>query len=641
MIKSLSRISGRLFHNLGLWQRIALTITIGFLFLFTIFSLLSMRMINDSTGRILEERRVLAEMAADEIDALLANGFYELEKATTFAKFDPRARDLGEELHMLAHAYGRIGTLSLGVQFLDTEGKIVLAEPNEPNLVGTNMSFEPHIRKVMETGKRSVSVPFKIQPAGQPAVALTIPLKDTDGKLISMLSGLIDISSPVFLRSIRQSTKLGATGHAEIVDTHGMIIASTDPGMFLRKGEHLAFYKEMMADRRIGVENVPYDVGEGETIIYHIMAFVPLGMADWGLSLGGEDRETLAPVVALRNNIFFFGAGMLGVILLATLMGTRRLIRPLKELTGAAENISQEKLTSPIHISEGGEIGVLGRSLEEMRLKLKASLDSLRSWNLELEKRVEERTRELERLHHEIATLQTIREAERMKAEFISGISHELRTPLGFIKGYVTTLLRPEVKPSEETQKEFLQIIKEESEKLQILVENLLDTSRIQAGNFNIEKRTVNFIELTKRVIEKVKAVTEFHSLTYKFESFLPTIQGDPQRLEQVIQNLLDNAIKYSPKGGKITVSGKIEDENLHINVADEGQGMPQGELQRIFTPFYRVRSSHGSKVGGAGLGLSICQAIVEAHGGRIWAESADGKGSIFHFTLPLEGPML
>ncbi|MBI4334501.1 MAG: HAMP domain-containing protein [Chloroflexi bacterium] len=631
-------ISGRLFHSLGLWQRIALTITLGFLFLFTIFGLLSMRMINDSTGRILDERRVLAEMAADEMDAMLANGFYELEKATSFARFDPGAGDLGEELHMLQHAYGRVGTFSLGVQFLDARGKVILAEP--PGLMPANVSLEPHLRKVLETGKRAVSDPFESRPNGTPAVALTVPIKNAEGTIISMLSGLIDISSSAFTRSIRQSTKLGATGHGEIVDAHGMIIASTEPGRFLRMGDHLPFYSQMMAEKKKGVANVPSDDGGEETDSHHIIAFVPLEMADWGVSLGGDDRETLAPVVALRNSIFFFGAGMVGVILAATLIGTRRLIRPIRQLTGAAESIAQEKLTDAIQIDEGGEIGVLGRSLERMRLKLKESLDSLRSWNTELEKRVEERTRELERLHHEIAKLQAMREAERMKAEFISGISHELRTPLGFIKGYITTLLRPELRPSKETQKEFLEIIREETEKLQALVENLLDTSRIQAGSFTIDKIPVNMLELTRKATEKAQVMTRLHSLAYEFDPLLPLIRGDPQRLEQVLQNLLDNAVKYSPGGGKITVSGVLENEDLVVSVADEGQGIPAEELDRIFIPFYRVRSGDGNTVRGVGLGLSICKAIVEAHGGRIWAESDRGRGSVFRFALPLDGEM-
>ncbi len=633
---SLSRLSN-LFHNIGLWPRLAFTIVLGFIIFSTIFSLLSMRMVNDSTKRILNERQVLTQMAADEIDTLLAQGFYELEKATTFARFDPQADNLEEEYHMLAHSYGRIGTFSLSVYFYDAMGKIVLTEPYDAHLIDADHSTKLHIRQVIESGQRNVSAPFVDPRTGAPAVALTIPIRNEQDQLISMLSGLIDLSSSNIRRPIEQALNLGHTGHAEIIDSQGMVVVSTYPGVFLEPGEHKAFYRKMMTQRITGVETVPYEHGEEENETMHVMAFAPLSVANWGVSMGGDATETFAPVTTLRNNIFLLSGLTLVTILVATLIGTRHLVRPIKMLTSNAREIAEGNMTAPIQILRGGEVGVLGRSLEEMRLQLKESFDEIQEWNIELEDRVKERTRELEQLMEEVSSLHAMRELDRLKHEFTSTISHELRTPLGFIIGYITTLLRSDVSHSEETKREFLQIIKEESEKLQELVENLLDTSRIQAGSFSVQKRPTDIAELAQKVIEKMRLITEGHSLILHFVPLLPSVPGDSRRLEQVLHNLVDNAVKYSPQGSQITISGEMKNDYIQVSVADGGPGIPKAELSKIFNAFYRIPSPNAQKMRGIGLGLTICRAVVEAHGGSIWAESIPGRGSVFYFTLPLQ----
>ena len=633
---SLGRLSNFL-RNMGIWARLSLAIAIGFLIFFTTFSFLSMRVVNDSTRRILEERQVLTQMAANEIDALLDRAFYELENATTFARFDPQAANLEEEYHILAHTYGRVGAFSLGVYFYDATGKVILTEPYDALIIGANHSTESHIRQVIASGQRSISAPFVESRSGAPAVALTIPIRDEQGQLMSMLSGLIDLSSSDIRRPIEQALNLGQTGHAEVVDRQGIVVISTYPGVFLKPGEHVEFYRKMMAERLVGVETVPYEHSKGVNETMHVMAFVPLSVADWGVSIGGDATETFAPIVTLRNSIFLLGGLMLVVIVAATLIGTRRLVRPVNKLTKNAQEIAAGNLTTPIQISEGGEIGVLGRSLEEMRLRLRESIGEIQRWNIKLEERVEERTRKLEQMMEEVSRLHAVRELDRLRSEFISSISHELRTPLGFITGYVTTLLRSDVRHSKETRQEFLQIIKEESEKLLELVDNLLDTSRIQAGSFTVEKEPIDIAVLTQKVVEKVKSITDRYSFLLSFEPSLPLVPGDSQRLEQVLHNLLDNAIKYSPQDSRITISGEMKDDHIQLSVADEGQGIPQTELVKIFDSFYKISGPSAQKARGAGLGLTICRAIVEAHGGSIWAESTPGRGSVFYFTLPLQ----
>jgi HAMP domain-containing protein len=384
---------------LNLWPRLIIAVTLGFLVLFGVFSLLAIRAVNDSTQRILDERLVIAQMAARELDRLVERAFYELEKATEFAEFDPEAPSLGEEYHMLAHAYGRVGALSLGVYFLDHQGRVVLSEPPEQSPIGADLSGEAHVRQVMETGHRSVSYPFVEPATGRPAVALTIPVLNPNGTLRAMLSGLVDLSSPEVLGPLRHARDLGHTGHAELVDGRGLVAAATGYGGFLQPGEHLDFYLRMLRQEALGVENTPYipwhPVPEGREREHHVMAFAPLSGATWGVAVGGADWETFAPVNRLRKNLLLGGGLSLAFLWVVTLLGARALVRPVRALTDAAKEMAAGHLERQVRLDEGGEIGVLAESLETMRAQLRESLDNVRRWGEELESKVHDRTTEL------------------------------------------------------------------------------------------------------------------------------------------------------------------------------------------------------------------------------------------------------
>jgi K+-sensing histidine kinase KdpD len=230
-----------------------------------------------------------------------------------------------------------------------------------------------------------------------------------------------------------------------------------------------------------------------------------------------------------------------------------------------------------------------------------------------------------------------LRELDRMKTELLGTVSHELRTPLGSIKGYATTLLSHGNKLRKEEQREFLEIIDSEADRLRDLIENLLDLSRLEAGVLRIDREPVRLAATAREVTRKVQLATPNHEIRLDWPTDDPTVNADQKRIYQVVQNLLTNAVKYSPTGGCITLTGHVERRELVISVADEGLGMPAAELDRIFDRFHRVQSAVSRGIGGTGLGLAICKGLVEAHGGRIWAESeGEGKGSTFRFTLPL-----
>jgi signal transduction histidine kinase len=182
-----------------------------------------------------------------------------------------------------------------------------------------------------------------------------------------------------------------------------------------------------------------------------------------------------------------------------------------------------------------------------------------------------------------------------------------------------------------------LQVIEEECDRLSKLMNGLLLASRIEAGALHLQKEPVLLPSLARKVVRKLQTVTSSHTFEIDFEPDFPAVLADTDHIEQVLTNLIDNAIKYSPEGGKIAIAGRVQDDSVAITVADEGIGIPRREVGHIFERFHRVDSNLVQKVPGVGLGLYICKYIVEAHGGRIWAVSELGKGSQVSFALPLE----
>ncbi len=281
--------------------------------------------------------------------------------------------------------------------------------------------------------------------------------------------------------------------------------------------------------------------------------------------------------------------------------------------------------------------------LQDISERKKAEAE-IRKLNDDLEERVRQRTAELHQ------ALSELKELDKTKDAFLSTVSHELRTPLTSIRSFSEILLNySDNKP--ETQEEFLSIINRESERLTRLIDDIMDLAKIDAQKMEWNLRKLEAEKLVRKAAEAVRGLLLEKGLELEIDvrKGLPSIEMDEDRMLQVLSNLLGNAIKFTPRGGKIRIEGSLENEQgldhdtgglLHLLVADTGVGIPASELPHVFDRFKQVGDTLTDKPKGTGLGLSICNEILACLGGRIWAESVPGEGSTFHILLPIESPL-
>ena len=251
-------------------------------------------------------------------------------------------------------------------------------------------------------------------------------------------------------------------------------------------------------------------------------------------------------------------------------------------------------------------------------------------------------------VHPELAALvvhqdvTALKEVEQFKDEFISIIAHELRTPLAIIKGFVQTLLdqtaRSKGPELAAWQTRSLQGIDLATARVIDLANDLLDVTRVQAGRLELQREPTDLVALARRVLARRQLTTERHTLTLATTCSHLVLHVDPRRMEQVLVNLLGNAIKYSPEGGPIEMTIQADDavHEARLSVRDQGMGIPQRDQEQVFERFARAANAQACGIGGTGLGLYLCRELIAQHGGRIWVESREGQGSTFFVTLPL-----
>lgn len=286
-------------------------------------------------------------------------------------------------------------------------------------------------------------------------------------------------------------------------------------------------------------------------------------------------------------------AGIVGIVL--ALLFSRNILKPIRELTEATKKMQQGELDQRVDTSSGGEIGKLGESFNELARRLK--------------------------------------EQKTLREEMVSDVAHELRNPLSNIQGYLEGLKEGMIDPT----KQVFETLHQQSLVLNRLVNDLRDVNRAKAGKLNLDKKLLVLEDIISREIKALKAKAEENEVELSQNLKGPNLlEADPERISQVVRNLIDNAITHTPKGGEINIESRTTSGEVVTTVSDDGAGIPEEDLPHIFDRFYRVDKSRSRGTGGTGLGLTIAKEIIESHGGRITAKSREGKGSTFEFTLPL-----
>src|SRR5829696_8768812 len=307
-----------------------------------------------------------------------------------------------------------------------------------------------------------------------------------------------------------------------------------------------------------------------------------------------------------------------------------------------AENLQQALDYQQESMAKGNSV-LLGQALIDLKWVSRADLDqavteqiiqlrsALQAANRTLERRVEERTVELQK------ALERVSELSQLKANFVSNISHELRTPLTHIKGYVELLVTESLGSISDEQRHALQVSQQSTGRLEALIEDLILFSLASRGELSIQHEKVDLRRLVNLSIKAYASKAEERdvNLNVIIDEDVPHVQADPQKIAWVLSQLLDNGIKFTPSGGRVVVSVQREGENLVIvSVTDTGIGIPSNRFNDIFEPFHQLDGSSTRRYGGTGLGLSLVRQIIEAHGSMIEVQSTEGRGSTFKFPL-------
>ncbi len=367
-----------------------------------------------------------------------------------------------------------------------------------------------------------------------------------------------------------------------------------------------------------------------------LLGIVYLGVSTKNLNEAISEIQKKAFVIT-------FGIILIGIIL--TIVMIRFVTQPLRKLMDATKIIAQGNLDHYVEIKRKDEIGVLAQSFNQMTGELKKSREEIENWNKELEAKVVERTKELSEKHKELKiyseklqkAYEELKTLDKSKDDFLALVSHELRTPLSSIVAYTEVLL-DDMAESKEEEKNYLGIIKSESDRLTRLINNVLDLSKMEAGRMPFE---FNYVNLNKLVNASVRglagaAIKHKHKLINNLENSSIIIFADEDKIIQVLSNILSNAIKFTQEGGIITISGDVKYNNAEISISDTGHGIKKEDFNKVFDKFQQIEEvNHHSE--GTGLGMPISKIIVENHKGKIWFESKVGQGTTFYFTIPIK----
>ena len=335
--------------------------------------------------------------------------------------------------------------------------------------------------------------------------------------------------------------------------------------------------------------------------------------------------------------IFLVATIMFGISIV--LLTRRIIIDPIKEILKAMQAVGKGHLKQKVHLTSNDEMQDLANTFNVMTEELYRKTKKIEDYSKNLESMVAERTKQLRKKTTQLEKANVkLKEMDKAKDEFINIISHELKNPLFPILGYVELLLDGTLGKINEQQAEKLKVVYKNGEQLQHLIMDILNVTKLQLRKMKFNFEVTNPADLIDNSAKSMipSAREKKVEIISKMPKSLPKVNIDIMRINEVISNLMTNALKFTPENGTITVSASRKGNLIHVSVKDTGMGIPKEKMQKLFMKFYQVDNSTTRQFEGSGLGLAICKGIIESHKGKIWAESEVGKGSNFIFTLPV-----
>ena len=431
----------------------------------------------------------------------------------------------------------------------------------------------------------------------------------------------------IVIQDLVRRTRLGTSGYVYAVDANGVPIAHPNSAAFTHRS--LAFPQVTRALASSKTESTIGRNFRGEKVLSTWATVEPVG---WKVFVEQPESAAFAPIRGkIWRTALLLAAFLVAGIGLSVLLA-RHLVRPIKQMRTSAARIGAGAYDERIVLRRRDELGGLADELNRMAASLQASVQGL-------EQKVEERTRELQQALAELSRKgRQLEVASQHKSEFLANMSHELRTPLNAIIGFSQVLRQRLFGPLNAKQEEYLDDILASGNHLLDLINDVLDLSKVEAGQVELDVATFSLREALERgvVMVRERATSNGVQLSLELAVDVDLVDGDERRVRQVVFNLLSNAVKFTPRGGSVVVASARENGEVLVSVTDTGPGIAADDQERIFEEFQQTDVGVQQREG-TGLGLALSKRLVELHRGRIWVESQFGHGSRFVFTLPIE----
>jgi two-component system, NtrC family, sensor kinase len=564
----------------------------------------------------------------------------EREKASSAAlSIKQQMEDILRELHAVAQPAG-IGArkedfdrllerdaLISRLAYLDSTGKEQvfrsLLEINRTHS-GIDFSRSPEFLRASADGSYFGRVRF--QGDSQPHMAISVAERKPGRGVV-----VADINLQT-VRDVIDRARVGTAGYAYAIDSRGELVAHSDINLVLAHTSFASLPQVKAALRGTDRAADSVTTGHNQAGTEVLSAFQVIPRLGWVVFVEEPLSEAFAPLKSAIWRTSVLLVAFLIVAVLTSVLLVRRLVRPIESIQVAAANIGAGALDERIDATRRDELGALAEEFNRMAERLQESYAGL-------EHKVEERTRELQEVLEQLAEKgRELEVASRHKSEFLANMSHELRTPLNAIVGFSQVLRERLFGEVNEKQAEYLDDILSSANYLLSLINDILDLSKVESGQVELELCTFSLREALERglVMVKERAVKSGVQLGLAADPAVDEVEGDERRIRQVIFNLLSNAVKFTPAGGTVEVRSVQVNGEVRVSVVDTGPGIAPEDQERIFEEFQQTGLGAEQREG-TGLGLALSKSLVELHGGRIWVESEPGKGSKFTFTLPVE----